>query len=75
MKKCKTCKYWETERQNLPNTGACRRIPGPDDLDRKRSNSEDIHDELAIVEDGSGYYAALITKGDFGCILHEGRGQ
>jgi hypothetical protein len=27
--------------------------------------------ELAVVKDGSGYYAALKCREDFGCVLHE----
>lgn len=32
--------------------------------------SEHMH-HLAYVEDGSSYYAALVTRPDFGCILWE----
>lgn len=63
MSNCKTCKHWNTNDQL---EGVCERIHGP-----QEPESEDIHDVLAYVEDGSDYYAALITAADFGCVLHE----
>lgn len=30
-----------------------------------------IRQELAVVQDGSGYHAALKCRADFGCVLHE----
>lgn len=34
-----------------------------------------IRKHKAIVHDGSGYYAALKTKDDFGCVLHQPKEQ
>lgn len=34
-----------------------------------------VRKHLAVVKDGSGYYAALKTKDDFGCVLHQPKEQ
>lgn len=68
MSNCKTCKYWK-QKDETQKFAPCDRVPmGPFDRDYE---SEDIHDELAFVEDGSDYYAKFITAADFGCVLHE----
>jgi hypothetical protein len=34
-----------------------------------------IRKHLAVVHDGSGFYAALKVRQDFGCVLHTGKGR
>ena len=34
-----------------------------------------IRAHKAVVVDGSGYHAALKVQSDFGCVLHEDKGQ
>lgn len=40
-------------------------------MDRKREHDVDVKNETAVVQDGSGYYAALLSREDFGCNLWE----
>jgi len=62
----------------------CKRIKHDKDFDAKPYNIDDIYDEeerkaaqeridsvkdAAVVHDGSGYFAALKTRNDFGCSL------
>lgn len=47
---------------------------GNDDMMQEASDEGFLWDECgspAVLEDGSGYYAALVAKEDFGCVLHE----
>lgn len=41
-----------------------------DEYSLRKMNSP-LRRELAVVQDGSGYYAALKCRADFGCVLHE----
>jgi hypothetical protein len=65
---CASCRYWiELDGQHpLDGFGACGRMrAGMYDPDAE------IVGELAVVIEGSGLFAALKCKGDFGCVLHE----
>ena len=42
----------------------------PYDVEAKQKMGEFFKEHQAVACDGSGYYAALKTKEDFGCILH-----
>jgi hypothetical protein len=46
------------------------RVYEKDDNGKIVKYSEHMH-HLAYVEDGSSYYAALVTRPDFGCVLWE----
>ncbi len=62
MRLCRTCRFWDKPNQYQVH-GTCARI--------RHLNAEDIGDDSSAVEDGSGYYAALRCREDFGCTLHE----
>lgn len=71
-KKCRTCKYWDTKNGDWhhdyglkDDQGRCDRIAL--DLDSDVQGQY----ELAQVEDGSGYYAKLLSMGDFFCAAFE----
>ena len=65
---CVTCKHWDTsEQERATYTGwkfdgrrACLRI------------DDDPGDDLASVEGYDGVRLNLMTKPEFGCVLHEG---
>jgi len=50
-----------------PGWGQCGRIK-PDNT----SEEQDLSGEKAVAVDGDQYYAGLLCKPDFGCVLHEG---
>ena len=68
--------------QYPPGCGHCQAVEHPEGFEtdggsnkayeelRKKKNAHKTAAK-AYVEDGSGYYAALICKTDFGCVLHE----
>lgn len=86
MTNCKSCKHWDkTERpphfyensEMIPvvgQWGTCERIlrlsgdsyGTPPTLDEKT-------EDPAYLSDGSGYFASLTTRSDFGCSLWEAR--
>ena len=59
--KCGNCKFWEKYAETQNPYGTCAKI--------KHSDSYRKNVGLAKVVDGSGYYAALKTCEDFGCVL------
>lgn len=65
---CKRCKHWRKAepRKHDPDPihGDCQRVP-------HRWDGFHVSPREAIVEDASGYYAALKTGPDFGCSLGE----
>lgn len=84
MDRCATCKHWQplldphtvdaSTRQTAgqghlywkPNSGVCAQARFHTYYDR-----DSAFDESRMwVQDGSDYFAALITKGDFGCVEH-----
>lgn len=66
MNKCGNCKHWLTgdkcEEAEAPY-GECGRVKLGD-----YSTTD-----TAYVKDGSGWWAAIICKEDFGCVLFEGK--
>ena len=85
MERCKTCKHWKPENPqeqgSLLGGGECKKAPQVWDVaDRVEATDEwttnyQLRPEhaavLAVVEDGSAYYARLVTMADFGCVQHE----
>ncbi len=77
MNKCKTCRYFGSERgvinrydDYMPTQHrSCLRIIHGNGCE----NDTDPATELAVVTDGSGYAARLCVLPDFGCVLHEDR--
>lgn len=67
---CKNCKHWRQDdeywnAEKYAGYGRCQRIPhgnGDEKWGSKPSGE-------AFVEDGSGYYACLITHEEFSCVL------
>lgn len=77
--KCKDCKYWELISDYASvnsEVKKCKRMKmfwdctDWDDDCEKRIFTDD---SLAFVQDGSDYYAELLTKADFGCVMWEER--
>lgn len=85
MNRCGDCKFWGKESESV--TREFRSCTGiiHDGYDRNAVGKEDLDDRVdielvvniqsrpAVVVDGSGYFAALKTKEDFGCVLFERR--
>ena len=68
--KCSTCKFWTLPEQDDNDVGTCKAVVH--ETKYRLYDFEDVFDiPLAFVVDGSGYFAALKTKGDFSCCLHE----
>lgn len=87
MKTCATCRFWglpggETEqaatriREDSIEAGfwnkvrPCGAVAMPDDSIGPHAYSMPSGARAEVV-DGSGYYASLRTREDFGCVLHE----
>lgn len=70
MKKtCGNCRF-KTFDDSIPEGFfLCGRIKHYNNDDN--SNRYALKTDNAVVEDGSGYHAALCIKTDFGCNLHE----
>ena len=77
---CRDCKFWHREdvdrygNTNTDKFGVCLRVLGPSEREEKKDflgNSILDFYELAFVEDGSGYHAALRTLPDFHCMAFE----
>jgi len=76
MNFCKNCKFlgeeidkWDCDEGKTVMTGfhQCKRI----DHDANWDSNNTVHPDSAVVVDGSGYFAALRVKEDFGCIYFE----
>ncbi len=82
---CETCAHWNTEAPDwqfdelkMKRCGAIQQretIIEParrlEDWDAREAEEYRLLSEAkAIAVDGSGYYAALRTRADFGCVLH-----
>lgn len=69
---CGDCKFWGGER-DVPGDDfrECTAVVHSGDCwDTQSINIMDRDpDATAVVVDGSGYFAALKTKDDFGCVL------
>ena len=76
---CESCRHWGNDGE----TGTfrdCLRVKHDfayvsegEERYRSEEDEESIHDESAVVCDGSGYSARLRTKASFGCVLHESK--
>ena len=79
MGTCGTCKFWGDEDDAGKTFRPCMIVV----FDEERFNRLEgsvavnfgaeiraIRMHKAVVEDGSGYHAALKTQTDFGCVLH-----
>lgn len=66
MTTCATCTHWDTA-DEAEAWGTCGAILGPQV--RRVLTIE----TRAYLCDGSGYFACLTTRSDFGCTLHEPR--
>jgi len=70
MTTCETCKYWE-QAKSYSSAKRCRKIEllwlsqEWDKTTGKLKFKENT--PLAFVQDGSDYYAELVTKPNFGC--------
>jgi hypothetical protein len=82
-KTCGTCPFW-TGREALSEAGEafrqCQRLVHDQNRDVDGYDREEepaiarqttLRRELAVLQDGSGYYAAIKCRADFGCVLHE----
>lgn len=72
MKTCDTCKFWKPaeDRDTDHNACLCPAIRFVKSEGAAR-DSGSIHDDHAIVVDGSGYFGAFCPEPKFGCIHHE----
>ena len=81
MKTCATCKHWNRSRPYQSGyglgIGTCDAVvqfwaatEWNEDGDARVFMPEH-KDKKAFVQDGSDYYAELLTMPDFGCIQHE----
>lgn len=71
MYTCGTCDYWKEV--NKYNVGKCIGIQhdelGGEGYDDD-CNPIETNNDSAFVVDGSGYFAALKTRENFGCVMH-----
>ncbi len=65
MNICGNCKYWGSVKDNHELEDETYKPCGVIQMVSKNPTA------LAVVQDGSNYYAALKTKEDFGCNLHQ----
>ena len=78
MKTCQTCKFWqqsESEQGSEFGLGRCKAVPmfwDSTEWDEgfNRRVTAAFAETKAFVQDGSDYFAKLLTKPDFGCVMH-----
>ena len=78
-KTCKTCRHWGSEKDASEDFRECQAIPHASQGTERRDEEwetpypdeyvEGVMSAPAVTVDGSGYFAALQTKADFGCTL------
>jgi len=72
---CVTCKHWGNAEDEGKLFRECQRIlhdvVQASDCDEFSRDPENVLEETAVVIDGSGYFARLRSKADFGCVMHE----
>lgn len=78
MKHCETCKFWQRGEYEGSKfgLGRCKATPmfwdaTNWDEDCNRVLIEKYADTKAFVQDASDYSAKLLTKPDFGCVMHQ----
>jgi hypothetical protein len=81
MNRCGTCKFWGGHKNpDAPyKHHPCERIKHDDMNDTSppmdwkwgEGGKPDESADDAVVQDGSGFYAALKTRKSFGCVFHE----
>lgn len=72
MKNCGTCKHWEEKGTYTEGLGKCHGIKMRDEVTDWGNEGLVWHKGvLAVVRDGSDYYAVLESFKDFGCVMHE----
>ena len=83
MKTCGTCSLWGESGEKgkyrtccaVPHDerGYCEEDCWDEDMIGAESKEKwlEMRESPAVVKDGSGYYAALKTRKDFACSLHE----
>lgn len=86
MNNCKTCKHWTQSKDDYYHTadnktGRCAKV-NLIDSDAFDENEETYEMEfvcktgaLAFTSDSDGYAACLYTRADFGCVMHEQKGE
>ncbi len=85
-RRCGNCKHWGNEHETDAKFRSCRGIAHDkeklvnEDQDEYYAEHESEHhraqvvfrgNHIAVTQDGSGYYAALKCREDFGCELFE----
>ena len=86
MNTCSTCRHWEQDPDfsncvhrlcvRVPHDTKCDHLKAGEDPYWEEERNETIDGILsqpALVVDGSGYHAELLTRADFGCTLWEGK--
>ena len=78
MKRCDTCQHWQRNEHGTGSDfalGRCKAAPmfwdaTAWDEEGNRVLIQKYADTKAFVQDGSDYSAELLTKPDFGCVMH-----
>lgn len=81
MKTCGSCKHWGAEGERGKFRRCTRIVHDHQDYTDDRTvyasdptiddEAKAMRQELAVVKDGSGMFATLCCREDFGCVLHE----
>ena len=80
MKRCETCKFWiKSDDLESTSLGRCSQAIqfwnatewGDEEVGYQRILKPEYIDNLLFVQDASDYSARLITRPNFGCVLHE----
>lgn len=81
MGRCATCRHWDTEpHTESPHVRRCLRVlewweatewSGGGDEPSRRDFRPEARDVLAFVNDASSWQADLLTRAEFGCVMHE----
>ncbi len=60
---CRDCRHWEGNRDAVDHTGTCART-----VTINADPAASAVGSMALATDGEGYYGALITEPNFGCV-------
>ena len=84
--RCGQCRFWGEKDDANQEWRQCQAVPHDEDgaTDKRPFNgkgiepsypdaqgAKEMRENLAVVQDGSGYFAALKCRADFGCVLFE----